>query len=97
MAQDLLGVELSAKQFQRVSEYYGQKLEELEVSYQGEKQEVPVVVPSKSNEPVYITMDGSMVFTREESWKEMKVGRIYSESARVSVQEDWTEVMNSLF
>ena len=94
---DLLGVELSAKQFQRVSEYYGQKLEELELNYQAETQDVPVVVPSQSKEPVYITMDGSMVFTREEEWKEMKVGRIYSESARVPVQEDRTEVMNSLY
>jgi len=97
MVQDLLGVDLSAKQFQRVSEYYGQKMEALEEDYQAEIQDVPLVISSESKEPVYITMDGSMVFTREEGWKEMKVGRIYSESARVSVQEDRTEVVSSLY
>jgi hypothetical protein len=38
-----------------------------------------------------------MIYTREESWKEMKVGRIYSEDSRVCVQETRTEVMNSLY
>jgi hypothetical protein len=42
-------------------------------------------------------VDGSMVYTREEQWKEMKVGRIYSEASRVAIQETRTEVMNSLY
>jgi len=97
VVEELLGVALSAKQFQRVSEYYGQKLEELEERYQEERQDVPLVIPSECTEPVYVTLDGSMVFTREETWKEMKMGRIYSESARVSIQAHRTEVMNSLY
>ena len=38
-----------------------------------------------------------MVYTREESWKEMKVGRIYSEQSRIAVQETRTEVTDSLY
>lgn len=97
MLDNFLGIDVSAKQIQRVSEHYGEKLEELEVNYQQEKQEVPVVSEGKGEKPVYVTLDGSMVYTREEEWKEMKVGRIYSESSRIQVQENRTEVMKSLY
>ena len=94
---ELLGIEICAKQQQRISEYYGEKLEESEASYQDCSLEVPQVALSSSDESVYVTMDGSMVYTREDGWKEMKVGRIYSESVRVPVQEDRTEIMDSLY
>jgi hypothetical protein len=95
--QHLLGISMSAKQIQRVSEYYGQKLEELEASYQDKTLEIPLIAPKTSQDPVYITMDGSMVYTREEAWKEMKMGRIYSDRSRVSIQPNRTEVMDSLY
>jgi hypothetical protein len=94
--ESFLGISISAKQIQRVSEHYGEQLEESETNYQEEKQEVPIVSEEKE-EAVYITTDGSMVYTREEAWKEMKVGRIYSESSRVRVQESRTEVTDSLY
>jgi hypothetical protein len=95
--QSLLGVDISAKQIQRVSEHYGQKLEDLEVSYQDAHLNVPLVEPKLNDEPVYVTMDGSMIYTREEAWKEMKVGRIYAESSRVAIQSNRTEIMSSLY
>jgi hypothetical protein len=91
-----LGIAISAKQIQRVSEYYGGELEKSEASYQESEQEVPLVSKEKE-EVVYITTDGSMVYTREEEWKEMKVGRIYSESSRVPLQASRTEVTDSLY
>jgi hypothetical protein len=97
MLSRLLGISVSAKQIQRVSEYYGQKLEELEERYQDYTLEVPLVVPKTSEDTVYITIDGSMIYTREEEWKEMKVGRIYSESSRVPIQKNRTEVQDSLY
>jgi NADH:ubiquinone oxidoreductase subunit 2 (chain N) len=93
---ELIGVEISAKQFQRVSEHYGNELEELESSYQSGDKYTPELSVDKE-EPVYVMVDGSMVLTREDSWKEIKVGRLYSESARVSVQKDRTEVADSLY
>jgi len=95
--QNLLGIDISAKQIQRVSEYYGQQLETLEENYQEATLEVPLIEPLSSKEPVYVTMDGSMVYTREEAWKEMKVGRIYSEKSRVVIQKNRTEVISSLY
>ena len=43
-----LGIDVSAKQIQRVSEYYGGQLEELEARYQEESESVPVVLKSGS-------------------------------------------------
>ena len=93
---ELTGVEINAKQFQRVSEHYGKELEALESTYQSGDKDVPELSISKE-EPVYVMVDGSMVLTREDSWKEINVGRLYSESARVPVQKDRTEVTDSLY
>jgi hypothetical protein len=94
---NLLGLAVSAKQIQRVSEHFGEKLEDLEKEYQEKEEEAPMVVPKDSQEIVYPMIDGSMVFTRENGWKEMKVGRIYSESSRVKIQRKRIEVMASVY
>lgn len=96
MLENFLDISISGKQIQRVSEHYGGQLEESEKDYQQEKQAVPLVC-AQNAEAVYITLDGSMVYTREEEWKEMKLGRIYTESSRVRVQESRTAVMDSLY
>lgn len=96
--QQLMGIEVSAKQIQRVSEYYGEVLEEQQVQqYGGGKKEPPVLKLKKPEEPVYIMFDGSMVFTREEGWKEMKVGRIFNQSCCTAIQENRNHIMQSLY
>jgi hypothetical protein len=98
--ENFLGISISGKQIQRVSEHYGKKLEDREENYQDETQETQESVPlvfEGDTSPVYIMVDGSMVFTREEKWKEMKVGRIYSENSRVAVQASRIEVTDSLY
>ncbi len=95
--QELLGISIGGKQIQRLSEHYGQKLEAIEENYQQDMSQVPLVVPKTCSEPVYITADGSMVYTLEEGWKEMKLGRIYTESSRAQIQENRTEIMESLY
>ena len=54
----MLGIEVSAKQIQRVSEHYGQELEEEQQQYEEGKKEVPVLKLKKPEEPVYIMFDG---------------------------------------
>jgi len=102
----LLGLDVCAKQIQRVSEHHGAQLEEHEKIYQEDAcqtQEVPLVpqsvpvVSKDSEESIYVMVDGSMVYTREDKWKEMKVGRIYSENSRVLVSKNRTEVTDSLY
>lgn len=94
MLKELLGVDVSAKQIQRVSEKHGESLEQ---GYASGEKKPPVLKLKKTDEPVYIMFDGSMVFTREEGWKEMKVGRVFTEGACVDVKEGRREILQSQY
>ena len=71
-------------------------MEELEWSYQSGDKDTPEL-PVNKEEPVYVILDGSLILTREDFWKEINVWRLYSESTRVPVQKDRTEVTDSLY
>lgn len=95
---DFLGIDICAKQIHRVSEHYGEELEESEKFFAEGTVDAPMVVPEQAcDDPVYMMIDGSMVCMREGDWKEIKVGRIYSWKSRVAVQEGRTEVLDSLY
>jgi Uncharacterised protein family (UPF0236) len=82
-----LRVEVSVKQVHRVTNTYGLLLEQ-QASGQMATQEVPDV---KAAESVYAMIDGSMILTREEGWKEVKLGRVFKESdcMEVGVERGW--------
>lgn len=65
-----LGLEVSAMQIHRLTNKYGQAAGELKV----EKVEKP-----QATGRVYAQLDGSMILTRSDGWKEVKVGRIFRE------------------
>ena len=71
MLRELLGVEVSAKQIERLSHYFGERVEE------------PAAVSEEwpDSGPIYGMVDGSMVLTREEGWKEIKLGRLFAAEA----------------
>lgn len=92
--QKLMGVEVSNKQMQRVSEHYGQRLEE--AIQEQVKEEPPLCIakhPPEADQPVYAMSDGSMVFTREEKWKEIKLGRVFKSQDNLAITEhrNWIE------
>ena len=91
MLQSLLGLDISGKQIQRVSEYYGQQIED----YEQQDNEKQVLALKGPQEAVYVMFDGGMVQTRENEWMEMKVGRAFTQSSCVSVQPDRNEIMHS--
>lgn len=85
MLAKLLGVDISAKQLQTVSEYFGCFLEE-----EAQKQdEAPISTQLKISQEVYtyVQCDGSMLLTREEQWKEIKLGRVF----QIPVQEAYVK------
>lgn len=92
-----LGLKISSKQIQRVSEYYGQAIEEQQEQYISEEKEVPVLPTLNEEELIYMMMDGSMVYTREEEWKEMKVGRIFAGIDRVPIQKNRNQITQSMY
>lgn len=66
----MLGIEVSKTQLYRVTDTVGKKLEKTV----NEKRLLP---PLAKNEYLYLEADGSMLLTREERWKEVKLGRIF--------------------
>ena len=94
----LLRISISAKQIQRVSEHYGSEIEAKQAEYAKDNKEVPVLPLKKKEEPVYMMLDGGMVFTRDgDGWKEMKVGRIFNGSACVAIQPERNKIMQSMY
>jgi hypothetical protein len=67
----LSGVAVTGKQIERVCHHYGQLLEEESVD-QGKDQ-----AKTKQAALHYAMLDGAMVLTREEGYKEIKLGRVF--------------------
>lgn len=96
MLRELLGLEISAKQIQRVSEHYGEQVEQqLQAQAAGNK-DAPVLSLKAEQEPVYVMLDGSMVLTRK-GWKEIKVGRLFKSSSQVQIQAKRRTIAQSLY
>lgn len=90
--QKLMGIEVSNKQIQRVSEHYGQRMEE-EIEQQLKEDAPHCISKQEDGTPVYGMCDGSMVFIREEKWKEIKLGRVFKDTDNLAITEDrnWIE------
>ena len=71
----LTGQDVSAKQIERMSHAYGQLLDT------GETEMVNRESTSVTDGVVYGMMDGSMILTREDDWKEMKLARIFTDKS----------------
>ena len=80
----LTGIPVSSMQIHRVANCYGGLIEQDTVESQTKPQEKKLV-EIKKEEVVYAQADGSMIFTREEGWKEVKVGRIFKSSSCLSM------------
>lgn len=92
----LLFIQISAKQIQRVSEWYGDQLNSIVKANQIEY--IPQLPEKKDkNEVTYVMPDGSMLNTREEKWKEIKLCRIFRESDNVAIQAERNEIVKSVF
>ena len=92
----ILGLDLSAKQIQRVSEWYGKQIDPIVEANQIEY--MPQLVDQgKENEKIYVMVDGSMLFTREEGWKEMKLARFFNERQNVDIQRNRKEIIESVY
>lgn len=79
----LLRVEVNAKQIERVCHCYGEQIEAIDWD-EAYSDGVQTKFASNTASPVYCMADGSMLLTREEKWKEIKLGRIFSESSYIA-------------
>ena len=81
----LLGIGVSDKQIERVCHYYGEKLEEKQQQAisSGENAAKP-----NDRQSYYAMLDGGMILTREEKWKEMKLARIFDKRQRTFITKE---------
>jgi len=82
----LLGVRVSTMQIHRLANTYGNLLEQEAIEAQTKPQEMKVVKLNEG-EVIYAEADGAMLFTREEGWKEAKMGRKFKSSDCLSIGE----------
>jgi Uncharacterised protein family (UPF0236) len=69
----LSGVRVGATQIYRLTDLYGKGVE-------GCVNAERTLTPLKQGEVLYGEVDGSMILTREDGWKEVKVGRLFKSS-----------------
>ena len=83
-----IDIEVSATQVHRVTTLYGEEIGKT-------INEEVILTPSKKDEVMYAMADGAMVLTREEGWKEVKVGRIFKGSDCIHAGEKPGWISNS--
>jgi hypothetical protein len=81
---ELLGLAISDSQIYRVTDYYGSAVSPL-VNVENSLSAL------KEEEVLYVEADGSMILTREDSWNEVKVGRIFksSDCCKTGEKQGW--------
>lgn len=92
----LMGLDVGSSQLQRVCTHYGNQVDPLI------KSNCESIIPRlKSNDQqqnsVYVMMDGSMIFTTEHEWRELKLGRLFYDCQVVDIQEKRREVLDSVY
>ncbi len=86
----LSGIKVGATQIYRVTDLYGKGTED---SVDAER----TLTPLEQNEVLYVETDGSMVLTRQEGWKEVKVGRFFKSSDCIHAEAKPGWISNSQY
>jgi hypothetical protein len=90
-----LGIDICAPQIQRVCEYYGSiadKAIEKNIEHC-----IPKIINTSKEDNVYVMVDGAMLFTREEKWKEIKLARVFNETKNIPTSEKRNEIVESIY
>lgn len=89
------GISISGMQINRLCTYYGNLLDPL---IEGDCQAVlPKLPPSDREQKVYVMVDGAMLFTRPNQWRELKLGRIFTDNNVVQLSESRREARHSVY
>lgn len=95
LIEKLLGLSISGMQIQRVSEYYGAKLDP--AINRNIERCIPMLEDVKKDEAVYVMTDGSMLLTRDEKWKEIKLARIFTHDDILKLSDKRSEIRESVY
>ncbi len=92
----LKGVSINAKQIERVSHYYGELIEEQDAK-RIEEGGIQNYAQEERGQLHYAMLDGSMFLTREQKWKEVKVGRIFKANDQVEISNKRNMITDSQY
>ena len=84
----------NAKQIERVCHRYGQCIEDQDL-YDIEVNGYKEVTTLQQDKTHYVQLDGAMFFTREQGWKEIKLGRIFEQQDIVKTSKNRTILTDS--
>lgn len=87
---EFINIEVSITQVYRVTDLYGK---EAEKTVNSER----TLTPLKKEEVLYVQADGSMLLTREEGWKEVKVGRFFKSNDCIHADRKAGWISNSQY
>ena len=95
LLKELLDIELAAPQIQRVCLHYGSCIDDLV------KSNCELILPKlelkNEEDTTYVMVDGAMLFTREDQWKEIKLGRIFQQNQVVATHTNRKEIRSSIY
>lgn len=92
----LTGADFNAKQIERICHKYGETIEQENIN-EIEVNSWKEISATDSDKLHYISVDGSMYYTKEEDWKEIKLGRIFKEEDLVKTSKNRSELMGSTY
>ena len=95
LIKELMDLDVGSSQLQRVCTHYGNQVDSLIKS--NCESIIPGLEGGKEQDLVYVMMDGSMIFTTEHEWRELKLGRLFYEHQVIDIQAKRREVLNSVY
>jgi len=95
LMEKLFDLHLSDQQIRRVCVHYGEVLDKAIKA--NIEHMIPQVEDTKTEDPTYIMMDGSMLFTRTGEWKELKLARIFKGSKVIDIQKNRKEIVDTVY
>jgi len=85
MLEFISGIKVTPKQIERICHYQGERIEK---SIEEKVRTGADKIYPDNEELYYVMMDGSMYLTREEKWKEMKLGRIFKATDNFEISKE---------
>ena len=95
LLQEIGGVSISGMQINRLCTHYGGLLDPLITA--NCQTIIPSLPAQAAKEKVYVMIDGAMLFTRPDQWRELKLGRIFTDDNVVQLSKSRRQARHSIY
>jgi hypothetical protein len=95
LLEEIGSISISRTQIQRICIHYGSLLDPL-IAADCEAV-IPRLEPASDQDSLYVMVDGAMLFTRPDEWREIKLGRIFYGSSTVQMSPKRRQTLRSVY